>query len=189
MKEKIDLAAQMKDSKLFSTDYIYENIFDMSEDKYMEMRDLMVEDEKRKFRRTQIEAEGNDPASSGVTYGTPHDLASMYGRRATATEKGSGNVPPGYDEKAAKGGRPKEKMSVYGTNAAPGGRDPLGVHGMHGGFESDNENVAELNTTKAQTIYHQIKDSFENNKEMIFEATKETPSKLLDENQLKDLED
>jgi hypothetical protein len=27
MKEKIDLAAQMLDTKLFSTDYIYDNIF------------------------------------------------------------------------------------------------------------------------------------------------------------------
>ena len=193
LKEKIDLASQMKESKMFSTDYIYDHIFNLSEDKYNEMRDLVREDAKRTFRIAQVEAEGNDPASSGRSYGTPHDLASMYGRRATATEKGSGNVPPGYDEKAAKGGRPKEKMSVYGTNAAPGGRDPLGVHGMHGGFDSDNENVSEnieeTNTTKAQTIYHQIKDSFNEKKEMVFENKKERESKLLDESQLKDLED
>ena len=78
-------------------------------------------------------------------------------------------------------------------NAAPGGRDPLGVHGMHGGFDSDNENVSEnieeTNTTKAQTIYHQIKDSFNEKKEMVFENKKERESKLLDESQLKDLED
>ena len=55
LKEKVDLANQMKDSKLFSTDYIYENIFDLSEDEYMEMRDLMIEDTKRVFRTAQIE--------------------------------------------------------------------------------------------------------------------------------------
>jgi len=192
LKEKIDLANQMKDSKMFSTDYIYDHIFNLSEDQYNEMRELVREDAKRAFRIAQVEAEGNDPAKSGRSYGTPHDLASMYGRRATSTEKGGrpGSVPPGYNEIGPEGGRPKEKASIYGTNADPmGGRDRLGVHGMHGGFESDNENVAELNTNKAQTIYHQIKDSFENSKEMIFESTKETPSKLLDENQLKDLED
>ena len=88
LKEKIDLANQMKDTKLFSSDYIYENIFDMSEDQYMQMRDLVREDSKRFFRLAQIENEGNDPSKSGVSYGTPHDLASMYGRRATNTPKG-----------------------------------------------------------------------------------------------------
>ena len=192
LKEKIDLANQMKDSKLFSSDYIYENIFDMSEDQYNEMRDLVREDGKRAFRHAQIEAEGNDPAKSGRSYGTPHDLASMYGRRATATEKGAGlgDVPSGYNEVGPEGGRPREKMSVYGTNKDPmGGRDRLGVHGMHGGFPSDNENVMETNTTKAQSVYQQIKDSFEDKKELIFEETKETKSKLLDETQLRDLED
>ena len=140
----------------------------------------------------QIEAEGNDPAKSGRSYGTPHDLASMYGRRATATEKGAGlgDVPAGYNEVGPEGGRPREKMSVYGTNNDPmGGRDRLGVHGMHGGFPSDNDNVMETNTTKAQSVYQQIKDSFEDKKELIFEETKETKSKLLDETQLRDLED
>jgi hypothetical protein len=182
----------MKDSKMFSTDYIYDHIFNLSEDQYNEMRELVREDAKRAFRIAQVEAEGNDPAKSGRSYGTPHDLASMYGRRATSTEKGGGpgSVPPGYNEIGPEGGRPKEKASIYGTNADPmGGRDRLGVHGMHGGFDSDNENVAETNTTKAQTMYHQMKDSFVDKKKMIFEDNKETPSKLLDENQLKDLED
>ena len=192
LKEKIDLANQMKDSKLFASDYIYENIFDMSEDQYNEMRDLVREDGKRAFRIAQIEAEGNDPAKSGRSYGTPHDLASMYGRRATATEKGAGfgDVPPGYNEVGPEGGRPREKMSVYGTNDDPmGGRDRLGIDGMHGGFPSDNDNVMETNTTKAETVYHQIKDSFGDKKKLIFEDKKEDESKLLDETQLRDLED
>ena len=186
MKEKIDLANQMKDSKLFATDYIYDNIFNLSEDQYMEMRELVREDAKRVFRLAQLEAEGNDPASSGRSYGTPHDLASMYGRRATATEKTS-NVPSGYNEVGPEGGRPREKMSVYGTNADPlGGRDRLGVQGMQGGFPSDNENIMEIDNTKAQTVFHQIKDSFQ--KEMIYEKKDNNESTLLDENQLKDLD-
>ena len=186
MKEKIDLANQMKDSKLFATDYIYDNIFNLSEDQYMEMRELVREDAKRVFRLAQLEAEGNDPASSGRSYGTPHDLASMYGRRATATEKTS-NVPSGYNEVGPEGGRPREKMSVYGTNADPlGGRGRLGVQGMQGGFPSDNENIMEIDNTKAQTVFHQIKDSFQ--KEMIYEKKDKNESNLLDENQLKDLD-
>ena len=56
LKEKIDLANQMKDSKLFATDYIYDNIFNLSEDQYMEMRELVREDAKRVFRLAQLEA-------------------------------------------------------------------------------------------------------------------------------------
>ena len=170
LKEKVDLAAQMQDSKLFSTDYIYENIFDMSEDQYMEMRDLVREDTKRLFRNAQIEAEGNDPAKSGVTYGTPHDLASMYGRRSVATPKGGepNALPPGYSEvddtkkqewgePGPEGGRPREKASIYGTQENPmGGRDPLGQHGMKGGYPSDNDNVME--NVNTNTVYLQNKD-------------------------------
>lgn len=190
LKEKVDLAAQMQDSKLFSSDYIYENIFDLSEDSYMEMRDLMIEDEKRRFRRAQIEGEGNDPASSGMTYGTPHDLASMYGRRSTSTPKGgsANEVPKGYDETpdwgqpGPEGGRPTEKASVYGTNDALGGRDPLGQHGMKGGFPSDADNV---NETKAKSILHrQLSDL----KQIVFkkDSDKDTSSLLSEEN-IKDL--
>ena len=191
LKEKVDLANQMKDSKLFPTDYIYDNIFNLSEDQYLELRDLINEDSKRLFRISQLEAEGNDPAKSGRSYGTPHDLASMYGRRATATEKGGGpgEVPSGYNEVGPEGGRPREKMSVYGTNKDPiGGRDRLGRDGMKGGFPSDNENVQESDNLTAKQVYHQIKDSIDSNKKIIFEQKDEIPSKLLDENQLRDLD-
>ena len=196
LKEKVDLANQMKDTKLFSTDYIYESIFDLSEDQYMEMRDLVREDSKRLFRLAQIENEGNDPAKSGVTYGTPHDLASMYGRRAVSTPKGGGpeDVPQGYSEiepdkdtewgqPGPEGGRPREKASVYGTNDNPmGGRDPIGTHGMHGGYPSDNDNVMENLTTQA--VFHKNKESLKN---IVFKKSQATESKLLSEDNIKDL--
>jgi len=191
LKEKVDLASQMKDTALFSSDYIYENIFDMSEDSYMEMRDLVREDTKRKFRLAQIEAEGNDPAKSGMTYGTPHDLASMYGRRATATPKGgeAKDLPAGYSETqpewgqpGPEGGRPIEKASVYGTNDGLGGRDPLGQHGMKGGYPSDNENVMETNKTKA--VYYKNKDMLKN---IVFDAAPEKEADMLKEDNIKDL--
>ena len=191
LKEKIDLAAQMKDTKMFSSDYIYENIFDMSEDQYMQERNLVREDVKSSFRLAQIENEGNDPAKSGTTYGTPHDLASMYGRRSVATPKGGSpeqlpqgysEVEPGYGQPGPEGGRPQEKASVYGTNDGMGGRDPLGVHGMHGGYPSDNENVMENLTTKA--VYHKNKDFLKN---IVFEKENVKESELLNEDNIKDL--
>ena len=193
LKEKVDLANQMKDTKLFSSDYIYENIFDLSEDAYMEMRDLVREDSKRLFRIAQIEGEGNDPAKSGTSYGTPHDLASMYGRRSTSTPKGGGpdDLPPGYSEAeetpewgepGPEGGRPTEKASIYGTNKGLGGRDPLGTHGMHGGFPSDNDNVMEGLTTK--TVYHKNKDML---KDIVFKKDTVKESEMLKEDNIRDL--
>ena len=193
LKEKVDLAAQMKDTKMFSTDYIYENIFNFSEDQYMEMRDLVREDTKRAFRVAQIEAEGNDPAKSGMTYGTPHDLASMYGRRSVATPKGGepSSLPKGYSEvekeqewgqPGPEGGRPTEKASVYGTNDGLGGRDPLGQHGMHGGYPSDNENVNETSMTKS--VFNKNQNML---KSIVFTGEQEKESELLNEDNIKDL--
>lgn len=201
LKEKVDLAAQMLDSKLFPTDYIYDNIFNLSEDQYMEMRDLVAEDKKRLFRITQIENEGNDPAKSGKSYGTPHDLASLYGRRQ-GDQKGMpfGRVPAGYEddtpgigEIGPEGGRPRIKASHYGTNKGLGGRDPLGKDGMKGGFDSDNENVneqegiAKVDNTLAKTLFYQNKDIFGDKKQIIFEKKEEETDNLLDESQIQDL--
>ena len=191
----------MLDSKLFPTDYIYDNIFNLSEDQYMEMRDLVAEDKKRLFRITQIENEGNDPAKSGKSYGTPHDLASLYGRRQ-GDQKGMpfGRVPAGYEddtpgigEIGPEGGRPRIKASHYGTNKGLGGRDPLGKDGMKGGFDSDNENVneqegtAKVDNTLAKTLFYQNKDIFGDKKQIIFEKKEEEKDNLLDESQIQDL--
>ena len=196
MKEKMDLASQMLDSKLFPTDYIYDSLFNHSEDTYMEFRDLVREDHRRTFRLTQIENEGNDPSQSGRSYGTPHDLASIYGRRQDSKERGAamGEVPTGYEEEpltGPEGGRPREKMSIYGTNKDPlGGRDRLGQQKMKGGFPSDNDNVneTEINDSLAKSTYFKNKDMFEDKKQMIFESKPKYESKMLDEDQLKDLE-
>ena len=195
-KEKVDLAEQMKSSGLFSTNFIYEKIFDLSKDTYEEQRDLMREDSKRDFRKAQIENEGNDPAKSGVTYGTPHDLASMYGRRSESTPKGSGpfELPTGYSEfdpakksdwgqPGPEGGRPRERASRYGTNDGIGGRDPLGQQGMKGGFPSDNEYVNENSVT--ESVLEQNKETLKN---IIFKQTStEDTDNLLSDTNIKDI--
>jgi hypothetical protein len=125
MKEKMDLAAQMLETKLVPSDWIYENIFHFSQDQYEEYRDLIAQDQKRAFRFKQIGEEGNDPLETGKSYGTPHDLASLYGKgRYSANE-----LPDGYDEKAPLG-RPKEKVSNINTQDNAFGRDRLGRDAM-----------------------------------------------------------
>ena len=186
LSEKMQLAQNMVDSQQFSTDYVYENIFNLSEDQYNQMRDLVREDAKRKFRLSQIENEGNDPVESGVSYGTPHDLASMYGRRAAESQK----VPLGYDEQNPVG-RPEERASFIGTQEDPlGGRDRLGTHGMSGGYPSDNDNVNEVDNLKAKMAYAQLSNDLSamSKKKIIFEKKQTTDDSLLDESNIKELD-
>ena len=185
----MQLAQNMVDSEIFPTDYVYEHIFNLSEDKYNEMRDLVREDAKRKFRLSQIENEGNDPVDSGVSYGTPHDLASMYGRRAADAPK----VPLGYDESEPVG-RPRERASFVGTQEDPlGGRDRLGRNDMKGGYPSDNNNVneeSEIDNLKTKSVLAQMSSTLDSfgKKKMIFEKVTESPDSLLDESNIKELD-
>ena len=133
MKEKTDLAQQLMETKLLPTDWIYDNIFRFSENEYDEYRDLIREDAKRTFRLGQIEAEGNDPVETGKSYGTPHDLASLYGQGRYQTDPG--NVPDGYDEDKDLG-RPKEKVSNRNTQDNAFGKDRLGRKGMKDDYNS-----------------------------------------------------
>ena len=127
MTEKMTLAQSMIDSKIVPSDWIYENIFHFSEDEFSEYRDLVRQDAKRSFRLSQIEAEGNDPQETGKSYGTPHDLASLYG--VGRTQSDPANVPDGYDEKVPLG-RKKESNTDRGKQENAFGKDPLGRNGM-----------------------------------------------------------
>ena len=129
MKEKMELATQMIEQKLFPSDWVYDNIFHLSEDQYDEYRDLIREDAKRRFRISQIENEGNDPLETGKSYGTPHDLATLYGKERMYSSPG--NVPDGYDTDDKKPlGRPKEKVSDRNSQYNAFGKDRIGSLGM-----------------------------------------------------------
>jgi hypothetical protein len=122
--QKVDLAQKIMETKLLPTDWIYDNIFHLSEDQYEEYRDLIVEDQKRAFRNKQVSEEGNDPKLTGKSYGTPHDLASLYGRGRYEDN----TVPDGYDEKVPLG-RPEEKSTDRNSQESPFGKDRLGNRG------------------------------------------------------------
>ena len=191
MKEKMDLAQQMMDTNLFPSDWIYDNIFHLSEDQYDEYRDLIREDVKRKFRLTQIEAEGNDPVESGKSYGTPHDLASLYGQGRMMSDPA--NVPDGYNEDEATLGRPKEKVSKRNTQDDNFGKDRLGSAGMKKDY-NDNDKLkvdfkggSPLALENSQFLKHQsmLKNIPVAKKQLVFEEDK-NESSLLDESNIKE---
>ena len=122
MNEKIQLANTMKDSKLVSDKYIYEYIFNMTEEQWLSERTNIIEDLKLRFRQNQIEQEGNDPTVTGVSYGTPHDLASLH----MGTESDD------------QGGRPPEGIKS-GQHRNAFGWDPLGTKQIKQAFDPENQ--------------------------------------------------
>jgi hypothetical protein len=120
---KTTVAGDMIEKGLFSKDWVYENVFGLSNDEYIKEKDQQVIDAMHSFRIAQIENEGNDPVESGESYGTPHDLASLYGNKRDKAV-GPAQVPTGYDEKEP--GRPVEKPKNYGSDKGNFSRDPLG---------------------------------------------------------------
>jgi hypothetical protein len=59
---KTELAKNMMENKLFSKQWIYKNVFNLSKDDSDELLDQIVEDSKQMWRFKSIEEEGNDPA-------------------------------------------------------------------------------------------------------------------------------
>ena len=169
---KINLARDMKDNQMMSTEWIYKHIFNFSDDQIKEMDKELVEDQKQKFRFEQISVEGNDPQASGESVGTPSDMASA------ATEEGGGEdddvagsifdqdeggAPEGGFEGA---GRPKE-VSKYSKDGSARGRDPLGrpkipialahYDSLKKSFGSKAKEILE-ETIKAEEINEEYKD-------------------------------
>ena len=66
MNQQVELAEKAMETKLFSREWIYDNIFDFSDEKKKVLFDGIVEDSKQKYRFEQIESEGNDPATQKV---------------------------------------------------------------------------------------------------------------------------
>lgn len=186
LKEKVALAKDMLDTKIIPSDWIYDNVFQFSQDQYEEYRDLIVQDQKRAFRNTQIAEEGNDPIETGRSYGTPHDLASLYGRERYADN----SLPDGYDEKAELG-RPKEKASNINTQDNPLGRDRLGRKDMKnddqegpGRTQFKGGSPLALESTKLELSKNRaLLESL--HKKLVFQSDKAKES-LLDESNLTD---
>ena len=181
MKEKVELAKTIMEAQLLPTDWIYHNIFHFSEDQFDEYRDLILQDAKRKFRLAQVTEEGNDPQETGKSYGTPHDLAALYGKGRTISDPA--NTPTGYNSDLELG-RPVTKSSNIDTQQDPLGRDRLGKKVMKHDDQPD-YNSRSLNEN-TQNVYLKNKQFLnEIEKKLVYQTDKSKES-LLDETKLRD---
>jgi len=182
MKEKVDLARSLMEIKLLPTDWIYDNVFHLSQDQYDEYRDLVAEDQKRTFRFKQIENEGNDPLESGKSYGTPHDLAALYG-----AGRNNMGVPDGYDKDSILG-RPEEKASDINTQDNMFGKDRLGNVGMKKGDATGEDGSLKNNFKSGSPLALETQLKNKNLLESLDKklSLKKTESSLLDESQIRE---
>ena len=129
---KTSLAESMIRDGILSTEWIYKTVFNFSDEEIKEMDEQITFDYKTKFRRQQIEAEGNDPAKSGQSQGSPSDLA--MGRTGHELDDEGGSEEGGQPG----AGRPKEP-NKYSKDSGVRGRDPLGAHDKKKGGSSSSK--------------------------------------------------
>ena len=146
---KTRLASSMIQDGLLSSEWIYKNIFGFTDEEIKEEDKGIIYDTKQKFRRQQIENEGNDPAKTGEAQGTPSDMA--MGRTGHELDD-KGGAPEGGFEGA---GRPKE-IPKYGKDFSARGRDPLG--------NVDRKNATKPGQTLALAHFDKLKKSMNMNK-------------------------
>tara|TARA_R110001632_G_scaffold109521_1_gene219802 strand:+ start:1 stop:933 length:933 start_codon:yes stop_codon:yes gene_type:complete len=185
--EKISLASDIKDLKMVSQDWVYKNIFNMSEDEWKEEQFKVINDLKLQFRHEQIESEGNDPVKTGESFGTPHDLATLQQSGDDSNDGQFGENKGGAPEGGFDGaGRPKEGGN-YGTDENPFGRDPLGNKSLSKNERYNAKSV--INKEHIDAVIGRMKSKVKT-KEMLRESlqtdTNETPSPLLDEKNILD---
>ena len=186
LKSKAELSGQLLEQKLVPSDWIYDNLYHFSDGEVEEYRDLVREDSKRQFRNAQIEAEGNDPVETGKSYGTPHDLASLYGKGRMYTNPGNVPKPEEYAKDDPALGRPQKQQVKRNTQDDNFGKDRLGVKRMKDKDKNDGDNLRPT-LESAKMAYLKNKDIFKslNKKKLIFEEDKDD-SNLLDDSQLKE---
>jgi hypothetical protein len=116
--EKVRLASDIQALKMLSKDWVYSNVFGLSDDDIDDEKVKIINDLKDTFRYNSIEADGNDPAIEPNPIPVEDELEELKNQ---ISNRGSGGD---------KGGRPREG-NTYGKDKHPYGRDPLGDKENH----------------------------------------------------------
>jgi hypothetical protein len=159
--EKVRLATDIKGMNMLSTDWVFHNVFSMSEDEMDMERAKMVLDLKDRFRYNSIEQQGEDPANPPEQQNVEEEIQKMK-----------------QEIVDNKGGRPREG-NTYGKDKHPLGRDPLGNK------ENESERKRETRTNESnKKLAQQYLNGISAKKKILSEKTQKTD--LLDENNLLD---
>jgi hypothetical protein len=171
---KIALADSARDNQMLSEDWVYKNIFNLSEKDIEDQKAACVEDSKQKFRKGRIESEGEDPAAEVATESRNRNRETL--RSSNDTRK----TRDGADDTDV--GRPKEN-NYFGTDNGARGRDPLGKETRKRDVKNRDRSIK--HTYKKSPLAKEVADSmsiFKNKKTVL----KEKVDSMLDESNLID---
>ena len=118
--QKKDIANDLIENKLFSRQWIYDNIFELNDEEKVDVFNGVIEDRKQQFRMEQIETEGTDPADEGTE--PTDDMEEQSGEHGGDRRSGTGKKEFGneYSAKDIKDAT-KHKTERYGKREFKGG--------------------------------------------------------------------
>ena len=137
----------------------------MNEEEIEENRAGVVRDVKQKFRKSQIEMEGNDPQDTGEALGTPHTLATIDPENTDGNDSTLFRDTPNEPGQ----GRPEESTK-YGSQDSARGRDAIG--------KEERKRDTKLSNNKSQRRFESRKIS------QLFSKKKQYKSDLLNESNI-----
>jgi hypothetical protein len=198
--DKINLAKDMKESKLFDSDYIYKEIFKLSAGKIQEIKKGVISDQKTFWRYDQIENEGNDPTFSKQSVDSNGSTKDVPQEDAGNSPLESGGEEPPLKEAVRKKTKDRilpDQSGIKDASDYPFGENPLGKkedegsrtdplrHTTRGGTFSMRENELSEILNK---VTNREKKKNSNNSNILLEdittpITRKTPS-IMDETQI-----
>lgn len=185
LSEKLNTARDMVDAKFFSKEWVYENIFGLSDDEQQEIRNKFVEDAKEFYRLEAIQNEGTDPADPNAPVDSEEeDNTWGFGEfeKMSETEREEAIKQRKKEEKKRK----NADKDYDHPDDKPMGRDPIGrdERKVSGRNWSDSPLKLESDLERLDSFLSNKKTNTPDpNKKLI---TEETPSESLKE-QLKSL--
>jgi hypothetical protein len=126
--QKKEIANDLIENKLFSRQWIYDNIFELNDQEKVDVFNGVIEDRKQQFRMEQIETEGTDPAEDGGEEPSGDDeFEEQVGQHGGDRRSGTGKKEFGneYSAKDLKDATKFEKER-YGKREFKG-KSPLAV--------------------------------------------------------------
>ena len=122
---KVSLAKDMMDSKLFSTDWIYKDVFKFSDDDILRTKNEVITDVKQSWRLSQIEEEGNDPAVSLQKVNAEGDLEDVGNAGGSSGDAADVRGGPGGGGPPLSGEEPSDS-ALPDEEVPPSGEEPVG---------------------------------------------------------------
>jgi len=188
--DKVAVAKDMVENKLFSRKWIYNNVFKISNDDVDEQKNDIVDDAKQNYRFKQIEEEGIDPAKpfnkikpeEGGSEGSPE--GGIGGSGPEPSPAGGAPEPEEAPKKLAEYERPSQKGKKKASDY-PFGEDILGSL----------ENKRKVNNTVGHKFKNDsplslerfdsyLKDYKSENKELLKEFKSQNKPSYLDESNI-----